>query len=81
MIILSIPAANTDEGDALIVKEQKAWRWQTAVKAPRRFLEIMRSLLIKKMGSNPEGIINDQTAQETVPTGAPCGQDKKEANT
>ena len=68
MIILSIPAANTDEGDAPIVKAQKAWRWQTAIKVPRRFLDIMRSLLIKKMGNNPEGIIIDQTAQEAVDT-------------
>jgi hypothetical protein len=35
LVIFDIPAANSDEGDALIKTAQEAWKWKKALREPQ----------------------------------------------
>jgi hypothetical protein len=54
LLILAVPEAKANEGAALMKKVQRLWRWRTALRTPKRLLNVLRRLCLQRGLSNPE---------------------------
>jgi hypothetical protein len=66
LLILFVPEAGANEGTALMKKAQRLWRWRTALRTPKRLLNVLRHLCLQRGLSNPSESTLRQIAHDTA---------------